>query len=167
MTGATGYVGGRLVPRLLEAGFRVRVLARHPERVRDLPWGDQVEIASGDAGDPAAITAALEGVDVAYYLLHSLQQGSALESEEASVARAFADAAREQHVGRIVYLGGLAPEVATDKMSRHMRSRSQVGEILRSSGVPTCELRAAVVIGSGSASFEMLRYLTEIGRAHV
>ncbi|MFM1966609.1 MAG: hypothetical protein RL134_2334, partial [Actinomycetota bacterium] len=161
VTGATGYVGGRLVPRLLEAGMRVRVLVRHLDRIRDLPWADQVEVAVGDAGDPAAISAALEGVDVAYYLLHSLQQGSALESEESRMAQTFAEAAREQHVGRIVYLGGLAPEIPAGKMSRHMRSRSQVGEILRSSGVPTCELRAAVVIGSGSASFEMLRYLTE------
>ena len=161
VTGATGYVGGRLVPRLLEAGFRVRVMVRHLERIRDLPWADQVQVAVGDAGDPAAISAALEGVDVAYYLLHSIQQGSELESEEARMARTFAEAASAQHVGRIVYLGGLAPETPPEKMSRHMRSRSQVGEILRSSGVPTCELRAAVVIGSGSASFEMLRYLTE------
>ena len=161
VTGATGYVGGRLVPRLLEAGFRVRVMVRHLERIRDLPWADQVQVAVGDAGDPAAISTALEGVDVAYYLLHSIQQGSELESEEARMARTFAEAASAQHVGRIVYLGGLAPETAPEKMSRHMRSRSQVGEILRSSGVPTCELRAAVVIGSGSASFEMLRYLTE------
>ena len=161
VTGATGYVGGRLVPRLLEAGFRVRVLVRHLDRIRDLPWAGQVEVAVVDAGDPAAISAALEGVDVAYYLLHSLQQGSALESEEARISRSFAEAAREQDVKRIVYLGGLAPETPPEKMSRHMRSRAQVGEILRSSGVPVVELRAAVVIGSGSASFEMLRYLTE------
>ena len=78
VTGATGYVGGRLVPRLLEAGFRVRVMVRHLERIRDLPWADQVQVAVGDASDPAAISAALEGVDVAYYLLHSIQQGSEL-----------------------------------------------------------------------------------------
>ena len=161
VTGATGYVGGRLVPRLLEAGFRVRVLVRHLDRIRDLPWADQVQVAVGDATDPVAINAALDGVDIAYYLLHSIQQGAALETEEAHIARTFAEAARAQHVARIVYLGGLAPEVPPERMSRHMRSRSQVGDILRSSGVPTCELRAAVVIGSGSASFEMLRYLTE------
>ncbi|MGA0945015.1 MAG: SDR family oxidoreductase [Candidatus Nanopelagicales bacterium] len=161
VTGATGYVGGRLVPRLLEAGFRVRVLVRHLDRIRDLPWAGQVEVAVGDAGDPAAISAALEGVDVAYYLLHSLQQGSALESEEARISRSFAEAAREQDVKRIVYLGGLAPETPPEKMSRHMRSRAQVGEILRSSGVPVVELRPPVDIASGSASFEMLRYLTE------
>lgn len=161
VTGATGYVGGRLVPRLLEAGFRVRVLARHPERLTEMPWHDDVEIVAGDAGDPGAVRAALAGVDVAYYLLHSLQVGAQLEIEERRVAQVFASAARDEHVARIVYLGGLAPDIPKSKMSRHMRSRAEVGEILRSSGVPTVELRAAVVIGSGSASFEMLRYLTE------
>ncbi len=161
VTGATGYVGGRLVPRLLEAGFRVRVLARHPERLRDMPWYPHVEVVAGDAGDSAAAREALAGVDVAYYLLHSLQVGPELEIEERRVAQVFSAAAREEGVGRIVYLGGLAPQVPKSKMSRHMRSRVEVGEILRMSGVPTVEFRAAVIIGSGSASFEMLRYLTE------
>ncbi|MFM9136314.1 MAG: SDR family oxidoreductase [bacterium] len=161
VTGATGYVGGRLVPRLLEAGFRVRVLARHPERLRDMPWFADVEVVAGDAGDPDAVRSALAGVDVAYYLLHSLQVGPELEIEERRVAQVFSAAAREEDVGRIVYLGGLAPQVPKAKMSRHMRSRVEVGEILRASGVPTVEFRAAVIIGSGSASFEMLRYLTE------
>ena len=161
VTGATGYVGGRLVPRLLDAGWRVRVLARHPDRLRDLPWANHVEIVPGDAGDATAVTAALADVEVAYYLLHSIQQGADLEAEELRIARTFAAKAREQHVSRIVYLGGLAPDIPADRMSRHMRSRAQVGDVLRSSGVPTAELRAAVVIGSGSASFEMLRYLTE------
>ena len=107
------------------------------------------------------MTAALADVEVAYYLLHSIQQGADLEAEELRIARTFAATAREQHVSRIVYLGGLAPDIPADRMSRHMRSRAQVGDVLRSSGVPTAELRAAVVIGSGSASFEMLRYLTE------
>ncbi|MGI9197886.1 MAG: SDR family oxidoreductase [Candidatus Nanopelagicales bacterium] len=161
VTGATGYVGGRLIPRLLAAGFRVRVLARHPERLRDREWFADVEVVAGDAGDPATAQTALAGVDVAYYLLHSIQQGGDLEAEERRIAGVFASAASAEHVGRIVYLGGLAPDVPTSKMSRHMRSRVEVGEILRSSGVPTVEFRAAVIIGSGSASFEMLRYLTE------
>lgn len=161
VTGATGYVGGRLVPLLLESGRRVRVLARHPERLRDMPWANSVEIVQGDAGNPEAVTSALEDVDVAYYLLHSLQEGAALETEERRVARTFATAARDQGVGRIVYLGGLAPDIPLAKMSPHMRSRVEVGETLRASGVPVAELRAAVIIGSGSASFEMLRYLTE------
>ena len=161
VTGPTGYVGGRLIPRLLDAGFRVRVLARHPERLRDLPWASQVEVVAGDAGDADAVRRALTGVDIAYYLMHSLQEGAQLEIEERHLATIFAKAAAEEHVGRIVYLGGLAPDVSPEKMSRHMRSRAEVGSILRGSGVPTCEFRAAVVIGSGSASFEMLRYLTE------
>lgn len=161
VTGATGYVGGRLVPRLLDAGFRVRVLARHPERVRDRPWAARVDVVVGDAADPESVRQALHGVDVGYYLLHSLQEGAQLESEESKLATIFAEAAQAENVKRLVYLGGLAPEIPLSSMSRHMRSRAQVGEILRSSGVPTCEFRAAVVIGSGSASFEMLRYLTE------
>ncbi|MEZ5115727.1 MAG: SDR family oxidoreductase [Candidatus Nanopelagicales bacterium] len=161
VTGATGYVGGRLVPQLIAAGHRVRVLARHPERLRDLPWAGEVEIVAGDATDPDSVRAALDGVDVAYYLLHSLQEGPELETAERAMALTFGAAARDEGVGRIVYLGGLAPDIPLAKMSRHMRSRVEVGQILRASGVPTAELRAAVIIGSGSASFEMLRYLTE------
>lgn len=161
VTGATGYVGGRLVPRLLEAGFRVRVLARHPERLRDQPWAGDVDIVGGDAERPDDLREALTGVDIAYFLLHSLQEGSQLEAEESRLATNFGNAAREACVSRIVYLGGLAPDLPPSEMSRHMRSRARVGDILRGSGVPTCELRAAVIIGSGSASFEMLRYLTE------
>ncbi len=161
VTGATGYVGGRLVPQLLEAGLRVRILARHPERLRDRPWFDQVEVISGDAGDTDAVRAAMQGADVAYYLLHSIQEGSGLEDSERRIAQSFADAARDSDLARIVYLGGLAPDIPVAQMSPHMRSRVQVGQVLRSSGVPTVELRAAVIIGSGSASFEMLRYLTE------
>ena len=161
VTGATGYVGGRLVPRLLEAGYRVRVMVRHPERLRDLPWFNEVEVAVADAGDTEAVASAMQDVDVAYYLLHSLQLGAALETEERRLARNFANAARINKVGRIVSLGGLAPHIPLAKMSPHMRSRVEVGDTLRASGVPVAELRAAVIIGSGSASFEMLRYLTE------
>lgn len=161
VTGATGYIGGRLVPQLLAAGHTVRVLARHPVRLRDEAWSAQVEVVAGDAGDPAALEAALSGVDVAYYLLHSLQEGSRLEDAEGAVAAGFGTAAHTAGVSRIVYLGGLAPRIPLRRMSAHMRSRVRVGEVLRSSGVPTIELRAAVIIGSGSASFEMLRYLTE------
>ena len=159
VTGATGYIGGRLVPELLNAGFTVRVLARRPERLRDHPWVDRVEIVTGDASTPDDIAAALSDTDVAYYLLHSLVEGQGFEDLEASMAQTFADAARTQGVQRIVYLGGLMPP--TDALSPHLSSRLHVGEILRGSGVPTAELRAAVIIGSGSASFEMLRYLTE------
>ena len=161
VTGATGYVGGRLVSYLLKEGFRVRVLARHPERLRDFPWADRIEVAPGDAGDHDSLLAAMQGVTVAYYLLHSLQAGRQLEHEENRIAQNFAQCAAEASIKRIVYLGGLAPDIPAAKMSPHMRSRVDVGRILHDSGVPTIELRAAVIIGSGSASFEMLRYLTE------
>ena len=161
VTGATGYVGGRLVRELVERGVRVRALARHPERLRDFPWADQIEIAAGDAGDPESLSQAMQGVSVAYYLLHSLQEGHNLEREERRIAENFAQCAAKADLSRIVYLGGLAPDVPAKKMSPHMRSRVEVGQILHNSGVPTIELRAAVIIGSGSASFEMLRYLTE------
>jgi uncharacterized protein YbjT (DUF2867 family) len=159
VTGATGYVGGRLIPALLDAGFRVRVLARHPERLRDRLWVSRVEVVAGDAGDPRAMAGALDGVETAYYLLHSLSTDAGFEAEEGRVASVFASAAADASVARIVYLGGLVPTGA--ELSPHLRSRAQVGQILRASGVPTAELRAAVILGSGSVSFEMLRYLTE------
>lgn len=161
VTGATGYVGGRLVRELLRAGHEVRVLVRTPEKVRDMPWASAVEVVAGDAGDPVAVAEALDGMDVAYYLLHSLQKGQRLEREESRLATTFAEAARASELQRIVYLGGLAPDVPIAAMSAHMRSRVMVGRILRESGIPTVEFRASVIIGSGSASFEMLRYLTE------
>ena len=161
VTGSTGYVGGRLVPELLARGHEVRVLVRSPDKVRDLPWAHDVEISPGDAGDAAAVSSAMAGMDVAYYLLHSLQQGPGLEAEEARLSNVFAQAAAASDLQRLIYLGGLAPDVPPESMSAHMRSRVAVGEILATSGVPTVEFRAGVIIGSGSASFEMLRYLTE------
>ena len=161
VTGPTGYIGGRLVPALLAAGKRVRVFARHPERLRDMPWVGDVEIIAGDANDPIAVANALDGVDVAYYLLHSLTTKSGFSAAERSMAQLFADAAKQARVGRFVYLGGLVPPGDVRLLSEHLRSRAEVGEVLRNSGVPTAELRAAVILGSGSASFEMLRYLTE------
>jgi uncharacterized protein YbjT (DUF2867 family) len=159
VTGATGYIGGRLVPELLAAGHRVRVMTRSPERLRDHPWAGQVEIARADAGDTAAVAAACAGVDVVYYLIHALGTGPQFEETDRRTARAMAHAAREAGVGRLVYLGGLEPE--GEELSPHLRSRAEVAEILLASGVPTAVLRAAVVLGSGSASFEMQRYLTE------
>ncbi|UZN05292.1 SDR family oxidoreductase [Cellulomonas sp. S1-8] len=159
VTGVTGYVGGRLVPELLAAGYRVRALARNPDRLRGRPWYDQVEVVEADATEPEQIRTALEGTDVAYYLIHALGSGKTFEQRDRQTAQVFAQAAREAHVARVVYLGGLYPE--GEELSPHLASRTEVGEILLASGVPTTVLRAAVILGSGSASFEMMRYLTE------
>jgi uncharacterized protein YbjT (DUF2867 family) len=159
VTGVTGYVGGRLVPELLAAGYRVRAVARRPERLRGRPWYDAVEVAQADASDPEQIAAALDGVAVAYYLIHSLGTGRRFEQRDRATALTFGRAAREAGVGRVVYLGGLSPDV--EDLSPHLASRKEVGEILLASGVPTTVLRAAIILGSGSASFEMMRYLTE------
>jgi uncharacterized protein YbjT (DUF2867 family) len=159
VTGATGYIGGRLVPRLLAEGHRVRAMTRSAGRLRDVPWAGDVDVVEGDALQAASLTAALAGVDVAYYLIHSIDTGGDFEDADRRAAQAFADAARDAGVQRIVYLGGLSP--ADEHLSPHLRSRAEVGDILLKSGVPTAALQAAVIIGSGSASFEMLRYLTE------
>jgi len=161
VTGATGYVGGRLVRELVAAGKRVRVLVRTPAKLEHNAWYPKVEFTVGDAEDPDALDRALNGVTTAYYLLHSLQHGSDLETVEYDMASGFAAAAKRAGVKRIVYLGGLVPDLPVHEMSPHMRSRMKVGEALRESGASVIELRASVIIGSGSASFEMLRYLTE------
>ncbi|GAB3955128.1 SDR family oxidoreductase [Streptomyces sparsus] len=162
VTGATGYVGGRLVPELLAAGYRVRCLARTPAKLRDHPWADRVEVAEGDVTDADAVAEAMRDVDVAYYLVHALGSGHDFERTDGRAARIFGERCRAAGVGRIVYLGGLTPAgVPERELSPHLRSRAEVGRILLDSGVPTAALRAAVIIGSGSASFEMLRYLTE------
>ena len=162
VTGASGYIGGRLVPELLAAGHRVRCLARTPAKLRDHPWAGQVEVVRGDVTDADSLASALRDVDVAYYLVHALGGGGDFERTDRLAARTFAEQARAAGVRRIVYLGGLTPRgIAERELSPHLRSRAEVGRILADSGVPTTVLRAAVIIGSGSASFEMLRYLTE------
>ncbi|MEV4433066.1 SDR family oxidoreductase [Streptomyces sp. NPDC049585] len=162
VTGATGYIGGRLVPELLAAGHRVRCLARTPDKLRDHPWAGEAEVVRGDVTDPASVAAAMEGVDVAYYLVHALGTGRDFEATDRRAARVFAESAEAAGVRRLVYLGGLLPAGVPERdLSPHLRSRAEVGRILLASRVPTAVLRAAVVIGSGSASFEMLRYLTE------
>ncbi|MBX9717592.1 MAG: SDR family oxidoreductase [Microbacteriaceae bacterium] len=159
VTGATGYIGGRLVPRLLEAGHEVRVFVRDPVRLRDVPWADQVEVSTGDLASAADVARAMVGIEVLYYLVHSMSSTGDFERTERHVASTVATAAAAATVGRIVYLGGLHPE---GKLSPHLRSRKEVGDILMASGVPTAALQAGVVIGSGSASFEMIRHLTEV-----
>ncbi len=159
VTGATGYVGGRLVPQLLEAGHTVRVLVRDERKARAHDWSADVEVAVGDASDDADVRAAMEGVDVLYYLLHSIGTGGDFGATERDMAQRFAEAAKRAGVQRIVYLGGMIPE--GEELSEHLSSRGEVGDVLLESGVPTTVLQAGVIIGSGSASFEMLRYLTE------
>jgi uncharacterized protein YbjT (DUF2867 family) len=173
--GATGYLGGRLVPRLLNGGYRVRVLARDAHRVAAFDWGSSVEVVEGDATDPEAMAEATRDVDVLYYLVHSMGAGKGFEAADRDAATTVAKAAAAASVGRIVYLGGLHPEGARaskkgvwggapdgEVLSPHLRSRVEVGQILLDSGVPTLVLQAGVVIGSGSASFEMVRHLTEV-----
>lgn len=159
VTGATGYIGGRLIPELLAAGMTVRVMARQPRNLSDREWFDEVEFVQADAEDPRSLAEALRDVQVAYYLIHSMGAGSQFADLDRTTAENFAHAAKEAAVERIVYLGGLYPK--EEILSPHLQSRKEVGEILLASGVPTTVLRAAVIIGSGSLSFEMLRYLTE------
>ncbi|MEU7974553.1 SDR family oxidoreductase [Micromonospora sp. NPDC049089] len=160
VTGATGYIGGRLTPLLLADGHTVRCLARKAVRLRDVPWASAAEIVEGDLSRPETLPAAFADVDVAYFLVHSLGR-SDFEAADRAAATNFAAAARAAGVRRIVYLGGPEPASDAEVPSPHLRSRAEVGRILLGSGVPTAVLRAAVIIGSGSASFEMLRYLTE------
>lgn len=162
VTGASGYIGGRLVPELLEAGHRVRCLARTPAKLRDHPWAERVEVVQGDVTEAESLAGAMRGIDVAYYLVHALGTGPGFEETDRRAARTFGEQAREAGIRRLVYLGGLTPkDVPEERLSPHLRSRAEVGRILLESGVGTAVLRAAVIIGSGSASFEMLRYLTE------
>lgn len=159
VTGATGYIGGRLVPRLLAAGHRVRCLARDPARLQGRPWLGQVEIVAGDCLQAQTLPAALQDVEAAFYLIHSMAAGRHFEQRDLQAARNFAVAAKAAGLRRIIYLGGLGdPDTA---LSEHLRSRQETGAVLRQTGVPVTEFRAPVIIGSGSLSFEIIRYLTE------
>lgn len=158
VTGATGYIGGMLVPALLDRDLPVRVISRSPARLRRHDWAPRVEVAEGDAGSPADLDRALAGVDVAYYLLHSMDGKGDFVTRDRHLAEVFAAAAKRAGVRRIVYLSGLHP---SGELSAHLGSRVEVGRILMASGVPTVVLQAGVVLGAGSASFDMLRHLTE------
>jgi uncharacterized protein YbjT (DUF2867 family) len=159
VTGATGYVGGRLVPRLLDAGYRVRCLVRDPSRLEGRPWASRVEVVEGDVLNPDSLIDAMRGVWVMYYLVHSLGAGSDFPERDLRAARNCAQAAKTAGVDRIIYLGGLGN--SESELSIHLRSRQETGYALAGYGVPVTEFRAAVIVGSGSLSFEMLRYLTE------
>ena len=157
VTGATGYVGGLLVQPLLDAGRTVRVLTRDAGKL-DRAWADRVEAVEGDAGDAADLDTALAGVDVAYYLLHSMDGQADFRERDRRMAQAFADACERAGVGRIIYLSGLHPE---GELSDHLASRVEVGEVFLASSVPAAVFQAAVILGDGSVSFDMLRFLTE------
>ncbi|KAA1249248.1 SDR family oxidoreductase [Mycobacterium simiae] len=159
VTGATGYIGARLIPRLLDEGHRVRALARDPSKLANVPWRERAELARGDLGDVDLLIAAFEGIDVVYYLVHSMGAATDFAAEEYRAARNVAIAARRTGVKRVVYLGGLHPE--NSKLSPHLQSRKAVGDALIASGIETVVLQAGVVVGSGSASFEMIRHLTD------
>jgi uncharacterized protein YbjT (DUF2867 family)/uncharacterized protein YndB with AHSA1/START domain len=159
--GATGYVGGRLVPELLAAGHRIRCLARKPGRLDGVEWRDRVEVIQADVLDRASLDAAFAGIDAVYYLVHAMGHSGDFEHTDRMGADNTRQAAEKAGVARIIYLGGLGDD-ANDNLSNHLSSRHEVGRVLASGSVPVTELRAAVIIGSGSASFEMLRHLVEV-----
>ena len=161
VTGASGYIGGRLVPALLDAGHEVRCLARTPPKLSGMEWRDRVEVTKGDVTDAASLEQAMDGIEVAFYLIHSMGESDSFAEVDRKAAAGFREAAERAGVARIVYLGGLGAD--TDpKLSTHLRSRHEVGRVLADGPTPVTELRAALIIGSGSASFEMLRYLVEV-----
>ena len=159
VTGANGYVGGRLVPQLLDRRHVVRCMVRDPSRLQGRTWAAQVTIVRGDVLDSASLGPALAGIEVAYYLVHSLGAGRDFHDRDIRAARSFGAAAAAAGVARIIYLGGLGDSTAA--LSEHLRSRQDTGSALAEAGVPVTEFRAAVIVGSGSVSFEMIRYLTE------
>ena len=157
VTGATGYVGGRLVRTLLEKGYQVRVFVRDEKKVLQYSWANSVEILVGNVTDFESTKRALIGIDTAFYLLHSINSSTKFDQIEKEMAATFGRAASDAKIKQIVYLGGIAND---SKTSRHLQSRTDTGIELASYGVPVLELRAGIIIGSGSASFEMLRHLT-------
>lgn len=160
VTGATGYVGGRLVPCLLREGYEVRCFVRDADRLRAQPWGDNVEVAVGDALEADSVHAAMEDIDAVYYLIHSLGAGeNEFVDRDRGAAENVREAAEEAGVDRVIYLGGMQPK--GNRRSKHLQSRIETGKVLRDGPIPVTEFRAAQIVGSGSLSFELVRYLTE------
>ncbi|GAB4501865.1 MAG: hypothetical protein Fur0035_14090 [Anaerolineales bacterium] len=160
VSGATGYIASRLIPRLLEQGYRVRCLARNSQRLRARAWFPQVEVAIGDVTRAESLNEAMRGVSAAYYLVHSMAAGHGYHRLDLQSARNFASAAQSAGVEHIIYLGGLADPA--EKLALHLRSRIETGAALREAGVPVTEFRAGVIAGPGSVSFEMIRFLAEL-----
>lgn len=158
LTGASGYIGGRLLPSLENQGYRLRCLARRPEVLKPKA-GPSTEVVAGDVLDRPSLDSALRGVDVAYYLVHSMSSTGSFEETDRQAARNFSESAKRAGVKGLIYVGGLGSD--EEELSTHLRSRHEVGDILRQSGLPVCEFRASAVIGSGSASFELIRALVE------
>jgi len=160
VTGATGYIASRLIPRLLDSGYKVRAIARNPLRLKGRVWFNKIDIIQADVTSPETLTLALDGVHTAYYLIHNMSAGHGYTSLEIDSARTFASAAEGAGIEHIIYLGGLAdPE---QHIAPHMRSRIETGKVLREGKVPVTEFRAGVITGSGSISFEMIRFMTEL-----
>ncbi|HAV79056.1 MAG TPA: hypothetical protein DCX53_17030 [Anaerolineae bacterium] len=160
VSGATGYIASRLIPRLLDSGYRVRALARNPLRLRGRTWFNKIDIIQADVSSSSSLAHAFDGVHTSYYLIHNMSQGQGYTSTELNAARNFASAAEKAGVEHIIYLGGLAdPE---QHIAPHMRSRIETGKVLREGRVPVTEFRTGVIAGSGSISFEMIRFMTEL-----
>ncbi len=160
VTGATGFIGNQLIPPLLQRGYRVRALAREPARLEGKPWARATEIVAGDVMRPDTLTAALQGVHTAYYLVHSMACGHDYAARDLAGARNFAQAAARAGVRHIVYLGGLADPAG--EVTPYMRSRAETGSILRQGAAPVTEFRASVIAGPGSTSFEMIRRIADL-----
>ncbi len=159
LTGASGYVGGRLIPLLEQQPVALRCLARNPDKLRPLVK-DSTQIVRGDVLDPSSLDEALQGVQTAYYLVHLMSCSKDFEKEDRQAATNFAQAAKKAGVRRIIYLGGLGDD-ADPKLSPHLRSRHEVGDVLKASGIETIEFRASLVVGTGSLSFDLMRSLTD------
>ncbi|MBI5952075.1 MAG: DUF2867 domain-containing protein [Chloroflexi bacterium] len=159
VTGATGYIASRLIPQLLDRGYTVRALARNPQRLRARSWSSQIDIVHGDMMEPASLAPALKDVHTAYYLVHNMSLGRGYTKLEIQAAQNFVLAAEEAGVGHIIYLGGLADD--NQPISPHLLSRIETGAALSQGKIPVTEFRASIIAGSGSISFEMIRFTTE------